>query len=224
MQTMRSFGQIMLALTAALALVACGDKGATTGGAGAGGVGMSGEDMFLGKADAPVEVIDYSSVACPHCANFHNTVFPTLKTKYIDTGQVKWVAREFLTGDPRLAAAGYLLARCAGKDKYFDVTDAIYRRQMDIYQSGDLRGGLLQIALSVGLSEEKFMACVSDEKALDALNERVKKYGEKDEITGTPTFLINGKKISASPGGDGGELSLEQFEKAIAEAKAAKGK
>jgi len=218
---MRSFGKLMLVITAALTLAACGDKGASSGAAG-GGL-AAGEDMFLGRADAPVEVIDYSSVACPHCANFHNNVFPTLKEKYVDTGQVKWVAREFLTGDPRLAAAGYLLARCAGKDKYFDVTDAIYRRQMDIYQSGDLRGGLLQIALSVGMSEDEFMKCVSDETALEALNKRVEGYAKQHSITGTPTFLVDGKKVSA-PGADGGELTLEQFETAIAEALAAKGK
>ncbi|MBO9558172.1 MAG: DsbA family protein [Caulobacter sp.] len=178
----------------------------------------SADDMTLGNANAKVTVVEYASTACPHCARWNADVFPAFKTKYIDTGRVHYVARESLTGDPRLAAAGFLIARCAGKDKYFQVVDALYRAQERIYQSGDIRGELQGVALAAGLNEAQFNACVNDEKALKALNDRIERQGKEDKITGTPTFIINGKKVH---GDDGGEASLAELDAAIAQAEAA---
>jgi protein-disulfide isomerase len=196
-----------LSATLGATLAGCDKKAAVTA-----------DDMSLGNANAKVTVVEYASTACPHCARWNADVFPAFKAKYIDTGRVHYVARESLTGDPRLAAAGFLIARCAGKDKYFQVVDALYRAQERIYQSGDIRGELQGVAQAAGMNEAQFNACVNDEKALKALNDRVERTSKEDKITGTPTFIINGKKAG---GDDGGEQTLEQLSTLIDQAEAA---
>jgi len=194
-----------VALTASLgALTACGPAGTK----------VTADDMTLGNPAAKVTVVEYASVACPHCATWNAEVFPAFKAKYIDTGKVNYVAREALTGEPRLANAGAMLARCAGKDKYFQVTDAIYNAQASIFQTGDIRGELLAIAQAAGMSEDQFNACLTDEKAAKSA-ERIEKQMKADKIEGTPTFIVNGKKVG--PDG-GGEVTLAQLDAAIAEA------
>src|SRR4051812_5990791 len=106
---MPSLSRFVLALAAALTLGVCG--------AGAAFAAAANDDMVMGKANAPITVIEYASVGCPHCADWNKEVFPAFKAKYIDTGQVRYIAREILAGDPNLAAAGFLIARCAGKDR-----------------------------------------------------------------------------------------------------------
>jgi protein-disulfide isomerase len=180
-----------------------------------GGAGVTPDDMSIGSANAKVTVIEYASLGCPHCADWNNDVFPQFKAKYIDTGKVKYVLREFLTGDPQVAAAGFLLARCAGKDKYFQVVDEVYRHQRDMYQPGSSpRAVLLNIAESMGLTEPQFDACVGNDQALEALTKRVEGYANNDHIDATPTFVINGKVYAA------GEMPIDQMDKAIAAAEA----
>jgi protein-disulfide isomerase len=174
-----------------------------------GGEAVSSDEMSLGNPNAKVTVIEYASASCPHCARFNNEVFPAFKTKYIDTGKIHYVFREFLTPPVQFAAAGFLTARCAGKDKYFSVLDAIYHDQAQIYQSGDLRGGLLHIAQSAGMTEQQFNDCISNADALKALNDRVQKAQDQDHIDGTPTFVINGKQETS------GEMGLPQLDAAI---------
>jgi protein-disulfide isomerase len=200
---MRSIRNLIILAAAGLALAACGEKTASNA-----------EEMSMGDAKAPVTMIEYASVACSHCAAFNNNVFPAFKAKYVDTGQVRYIAREQLTGDERMAAAGFLVARCAGPDKYFQVTDAIYQDQPGI--AVNMREGLLRIAKSAGMSEDQFDKCVSDEKAIDALYKRAEKFAKENNISGTPTFFMNGKQVAAS------EVTLEELDKAVAEAKAAK--
>ena len=106
-------------------------------------------------------------------------------------------------------------ARCAGKGKYFAVVDAIFHSQAEMFQTGDIRGVMLRVAKSAGLSEQQFDTCVSDEKALNALNTRFETAARKDNISGTPTFIMNGKQIAS------GEVSIQQLEAAVAEAEAA---
>jgi protein-disulfide isomerase len=197
-----------VALTASLgvALAGCGKKDAATA-----------DDMSLGNANAKVTVIEYASASCVHCGRWNNEVFPAFKAKYIDSGKVHYVYREFLTEPAQVAAASFLLARCAGKDKYFSVLDSVYHSQEEMFTTGDFRGVLLRIGQSAGLSEAQFNACVSDEKNLKALNARVEKYAADAKITGTPTFVVNGKKIH---GDDGGEASLPELDAAIAAAEA----
>jgi len=203
---MRTFPlRLMLAALMSLSLAACGKSGSGA---------ASNDDMSMGNPQAKVTVIEYASAACPHCAAFNNEVFPAFKTKYIDTGRINYVFREFLTEPVQVAAAGFLTARCGGKDKYFSILDAIYRGQEAMYQSGDFKGGLQRIAESAGISDAKFNACISDPAAITALQTRVQGYEDNDHIESTPTFVINGKQVV-------GEQSLASLDKAIADAQAA---
>ena len=158
------------------------------------------DDMSLGNSKARVMVIEYGSASCPHCAPFNNEVFPAFKTQFIDTGRVRYIFREYLTPPIEFAAASFLLARCAGKDKYFSVIgSAVFRAQDDIYKTGDAGGALIKIAKDAGLSEAQANACLDDKAALDALNARVQTYETRDKIEGTPTFFVNGQRL------DGGQ-------------------
>jgi protein-disulfide isomerase len=195
-------------LVAAFAVAALGLAGCNKGG---GASGPSEGDMSLGPADAKVKVVEYASASCSHCARFNNEVFPAFKAKYIDTGKVNYTLKEFLTPPEEVAAAGFLMARCAGKDKYFTVLDAIFKNQEEMFQTGDVRGVLLRIAQSAGMTEDQFNKCVSDPEAIKALNARVD-AAKKEKITGTPTIFVNGKKVGE------GEVSLAQLDAAIAEA------
>ena len=169
-------------------------------------------DMTMGDPNAPVKMVEYASLSCVHCATFNNEVFPELKEKYIDTGKVHYTFKEFLTPPAEVAAAGFLLARCAGEDKYFSVVDSIFHSQQEMFTTGDMRGILLRTAQSAGMTEEKFNACITDEAALKALNERVEKAVKVDKITATPSFMINGKKLKE------GEMTMAELDAAVAEA------
>jgi len=196
--------RVTLVAALAASLAACGPKGTK----------VSAEDMTMGNPNAKVTVVEYASVACPHCARWNEEVFPAFKAKYIDTGKVNYVAREALTGEPTLANAGAMLARCAGKDKYFQVTDALYHAQASIFQTGDIRGELLTIARAAGMSEDQFNSCLSDENAAKSA-QRLEKLMKDNDVKGTPTFVVNGKKVN---GDEGGEATLAQLDAAIAEA------
>jgi len=168
--------------------------------------------MSMGDPNAPVKMVEYASLTCSHCARFNEEVFPEFKKTYIDTGRVHYTLREFLTPPNEVAAAGFLMARCAGKDKYFQVVDAVFRSQREWAETGDIRGSLVRIAQSVGMSEDEFNKCISDETALSELNKRVEAAIKTQKITATPTFVINGKVVKA------GEMSLAELSAAVAEA------
>ena len=183
--------RLALAALAVIGLAACSKSGPA----------VSADEMSLGNPGAKVTVVEYASVACPICAAFDTMVFPDFKAKYVDTGKVRYVAREALTGNPALAASGFLLARCAGKDKYFQVTDAMYRAQDQIYEPGTetvqpavAHDVLSKIAQEVGMNDAQLNECLNDRKAIQALNDRVQKQSQKDDVEATPTFFINGKK------------------------------
>ncbi len=190
------------AVIAGLVLAGCGGSGGGSAPAAAEG------EMTLGQANAPVTVIEYASVTCGVCAAWNSQTFPELKRRYIDTGRVRYVFREFLTPPEPLAAQGFMLARCAGRDRYFGVIDALFRGQQEMGRTGDTRGTLLRIAQSAGMNEQQFTACLRDEAALVAVNER-QEAGVAAGITGTPTFLVNGRTIGS------GNLPLAQFSAAI---------
>jgi protein-disulfide isomerase len=174
------------------------------------------QDMSEGAAGAPVTVIEYASVACSHCAAFNNTVFPAFKAKYIDRGDVRYILREALTGDTGLAAAGFLTARCAGKDRYFQVVDDIFRAQAHIYASGSPETVLLKIAEDAGLSESRFEACIGNSAGLAALKARWSHAMNDEGIRQTPTFVINGKLYE-------GEMSLAEISAAVDKARSGAG-
>jgi protein-disulfide isomerase len=153
------------------------------------------DDMSLGDPKAKVTVIEYASASCPHCAHFNNEIFPAFKAKYIDTGQVRYVFREILTPPVEVAAASFLLARCAGRDKYFSVLDTLFRGQQRMYETGDVGGTLLRAGQGAGMTQGQVDACLADRAAADALSARVEVYATRDGVHSTPTFVINGKML-----------------------------
>ncbi len=178
-------------LFAALALGLAGPAFAAPGAAAPG-------DMSLGNPRAPIKVVEYASLSCPHCGHFNNEVFPAFKKKYIDTGRVHYTLKEFLTPPEEVAAAGFLLARCAGPTRYFKVVDEVFRSQarwgkeplLPIFQG---------IAKANGLNEAQFEACISDETARQALQARVVRSYEQDGVNSTPSFFVNGKAVEGDP-------------------------
>jgi protein-disulfide isomerase len=191
---MRRIFRPALLIVLGLALTACGGLGNKSA--------ATNDDFSLGDPNAKVTVVEYASVACPFCARFNNEIFPTFKAKYIDTSKIHYVFREMLVGDSNevtTAAAGFLMARCAGKDKYFSVVDAIFHAQTEMFKSGDVRGTLQRIGEAAGLTPDQFNACINDDAQLKALNDRVQGYVNSDHIDSTPTFVINGKKLVGVP-------------------------
>ncbi len=156
------------------------------------------DDMSMGNPKAKIEVIEYASLSCPHCAHFNEAVFPTLKAKYIDTGKVRYTLKEFLTPPETVAAAGFLIARCAGPAKYFKVVDEVFRSQPR-WQSGSVRPILQEIGAANGLDAAKFDACLQDQAAIDAVTARTKRAVEQDQVNSTPTLFINGKRVEKTP-------------------------
>ena len=170
------------------------------------------DDMSLGNPKAKVKLVEYASLSCTHCAVFNNEVFPAFKKKYIDTGKVHYTLREILTPPAQVAAAGFITARCAGKDKYFTVVDAVFRGHDEMVKTGDARAVLVGAAKAGGMSEAQFEACLSDESALEALNARVARNAKQGEISGTPTFVFNGKMVKE------GEMTAAELDAAVAAA------
>lgn len=171
------------------------------------------DDMVLGRANAPIEVVEYASLTCPHCARFHAEVFPAFKRKYVDTGRVKFIFRELPTPPIQVATAGFLMARCAGQAKYFKVIDEIFRSQDTWYGSpGGPLAALRGIAKANGMSEAQFQTCITDSKQVDALTRRVSAAIGTENVRATPTFFVNGKKVKE------GEITMEEFDAAIAAA------
>ena len=146
-------------------------------------------DQIKGSADAPVTIVEYASMTCPHCAHFHATVLPELKTKYIDTGKVRLIFREF-PFDPR-AEAGFMLARCSN-DKYFPMIDVLFRQQQNWASVENAKDALLQISKLAGFSQESFEACLTDQKLLEDVRAVQKRGADEFKVDSTPTFFING--------------------------------
>lgn len=152
-------------------------------------------EKFLGKADASVTIVEYASMTCPHCAHFHETTLPELKTKYIDTGKARLVFREF-PFDPR-AEAGFMLARCSD-DNYFPMIDVLFRQQNGWAGVENAKDALLQISKLAGFSQQKFEECLTNQKLLDDIR-AVRTRGSDDfKVDSTPTFFINGKQYKGA--------------------------
>ena len=178
-------------------------------------------DMVMGDEKAPVTIIEYASMTCPHCAHFHETTWPELKKRYIDTGKVRFIFREFPLD--QLAAAGFMLARCssetaakgltadksagAGSGRYFAMVETLFAQQKDWVVQKPLQP-LLNITKQAGFSEQTFNECLKNQKVLDGIEETRQRAVQKFNVQSTPTFFINGKKF-------GGAMSIEEVEKAI---------
>jgi protein-disulfide isomerase len=169
-----------------LALTACSGKDAAP---------VEG-DMALGAPEgAKVTVVEYASVTCSGCAAWNEEVWPQFKARYVDTGKVRYVFREFPTPPQDVAVAGFLLARCAGEDRYFHVIDQIMRSLPELHSGTPPRDILLRTAREAGLSEAQFQTCIADPAGVAALEKRIKAAQEAG-VTGTPTFMINGEVVA----------------------------
>lgn len=191
------------ALAAMAALAGCSGSNASAPAAG---------EMAKGAADAPVTVVEYASVTCGHCAAWQQQVWPEFKAKYVDTNKIRFVFREFPTPPEPVAVAGFLMARCAGPENYFPVIEEIMASQAEMFGPTGPRPVLLRIANGVGLSEEQFQACVTDEAAIKAMDERIKAALDAG-VGGTPTFMVNGEQVQ--------DTSLEGLSAAVDAALAA---
>ncbi|CAD5289146.1 Disulfide bond formation protein DsbA [Bosea sp. 62] len=163
-------------------------------------------EKVFGAAEAPVTVIEYASLTCHHCMNFHMKTWPEFKGKYVDSGKVRFIIREFPL-DP-LAMAGFMLARCAGEDKWYPVVDMLYRTQESWAHSDNPLDGLTQAMRQTGMGKDGVEACLKREdiyQGIKQVSERGKGFG----VESTPTFFVNGKK-------EVGALSLEQFDAILA--------
>lgn len=153
------------------------------------------KDYSLGDANAPVKIIEYASFTCPHCANFHETVFKTLKTEYIDTGKVYFTLREVYFDRYGLWAA--MVARCGGDMRYFGISDVLFATQADWAGSSDgnvVAGNLRNIGLAAGLDQTQLDACLNDAAMAEAMYRRFEENMTADGVEGTPTLFINGEK------------------------------
>lgn len=159
-----------------------------------------------GKEDAPVTIIEYASMTCGHCAQFATETFPKLKSDYIDTGKVRFILREFPL-DP-LSAAGFMIARCAGDDKYFTMVDLLFKEQKQWAYSDKPVEGLQNIVKQVGFSQQSFEQCLQNQELLDGVNWVRQRGAEKFGVNSTPTFFINGKIQR-------GALSFENLKKIL---------
>ena len=168
------------------------------------------EDMSMGSPAAKIQVIEYASLACPHCGHFNETIFPALKAKYIDTGKVRYTLKEMLTEPTTVAAAGFLMARCAGPAKYFAVVDQVFRSQPR-WTSGNIKPIFQEIAAANGVDEAHFNTCLQDQDGVDAIAQRAQRASEVDHINSTPTLFINGQLIETPK-------SPEELDAAIAAA------
>jgi protein-disulfide isomerase len=162
-------------------------------------------DKVLGSENAPVTIVEYASVTCGACAAFHTQTYPTLKSKYIDTGKVRLIMREFPTAPAPVAIGGFMLARCAN-DKYFPLLEALFEQQRSWAQ--DPYNGFLRIARQAGFTQESFDACLQDSKVAEQIQQVAQRGHEEFKVDSTPTFFINGKKYV-------GVLSVAELEKIL---------
>jgi protein-disulfide isomerase len=190
----------MIALAAALLALGAASAGTAAG-------PLPG-DMSLGNPKAAIQVVEYASLSCSHCAHFNAQVFRAFKAKYLDTGRAYFTMREFLTPPANVAAAGWVLARCAGPGKYFSVVDAVFDSQVEL-SGGDPRGSLLKVARANGMTAAKFDTCMKNEAAFDALNARVRRAADVEGVDSTPTLEVNGRRLDYPPS------SLAEFETMI---------
>ena len=166
-------------------------------------------DLAIGSPDAPVTIVEYASLTCPACANFHTKVLPALKEKYIDTGKVRLVFREFVLNEKDARAA--MMARCAGGEKSLPLVSALFAKQEEwatATNSNEFFGKLFALGQQAGFTRQTFSKCQQDEKLLKklvALRDRGAQFG----VDKTPTFFINGTML------DGANATIEDFDKAL---------
>ncbi len=176
-------------------------------------------DMTLGNPNAPVTVTEYASASCPHCAAWKNENWATFQSKYIATGKVRYVFREVLTNPQQYALSAFLIGRCAvahsknptDSTPYFTVVNAFFAGQAEYFRSQQIGTVMADVTAKTGMTTPAMQTCVSDEPGFTAFMKTMRAHMEKDGVTSTPTFLVNGRKI------DGHEM--KELDAAIASAK-----
>ena len=155
------------------------------------------DDRILGKADAPITIIEYASLTCPHCAHFSVDVLPKLKQKWIDTGKAKLVLRDFPLDEPALRAA--MVVRCAPPDKFYPLVDTFFAQQENWVTSRDYRAALEKLAKLAGIGDKQFKTCIEDKKLEDQAVQSRLTAAQQLGVNSTPSFFINGKKFEGAP-------------------------
>lgn len=164
-------------------------------------------DIVQGSPSAAITIIEYASMTCSHCAAFHEETWPGLKAKYVDTGKAKFILREFPL-DP-LAAAGFMLARCAGPDKRDALVDRLFAEQNSWAFVEKPLEPLLALAQKAGFSQADFETCLKNQQLYDQVNQTRDRAAERFAIDSTPTFFVNGRKLT-------GEIAISDFDKVLA--------
>ena len=199
----RAMTALAAAATAAMTPALAQETGtATTTGTGPG-------DFSLGSPDAKVKIVEYASFTCPHCANFHATVWDQLKKDYIDTGKVHFTLREVYFDRYGLWAA--MVARCGGDMRYFGIHDMLFSQQQDWAASQDpneVVGKLKTIGLTAGLDQAALDACLNDQAKAEAMIKQFEANMAADGVTGTPTVFVNGANLG-NPGYEDLKTAIE---------------
>ena len=169
-------------------------------------------ERVMGAPDAPVTLTEYASLTCSHCAAFAVEVLPTLKKEYVETGKVKLIYKDYPLD--RLALSASMMARCAPKERYFGLLETLFRTQAQWATAADPAAALQRLGQIAGLSKESFEACIATKDIFDGIMAERAEADEKVKITGTPTFVLNGKKLTINP-------TVEAFRKELDAAVAA---
>ena len=163
-------------------------------------------DMAVGDEDAPVVMIEYASMTCGACGVFHNGPYKTIKERYVDTGKMRFILREFPLDS--VATAAFMIARCAGPERFHGFIDVLFERQAQWAYVQDPMGALMGIARQGGFSDASFQACMENQEVLDHIRVVQQSAQENFAVRSTPTFFINGEKVE-------GVLSFEDYEPII---------
>jgi len=164
------------------------------------------KEMVVGDAAAPVTLIEYASLGCPHCANFHKDAYPLIKKNYIDTGKVRMIYRDFPLGTPALAAS--MISRCGGPGRYFGMVEVFFRGQAQWSRAENPINALKSVARFGGMSGTDVDACLQNQELLNYIQKTAREGQEKHEINATPSFVLGGRTIS-------GSLPYEDFKKLL---------
>ncbi|MBO0735437.1 MAG: DsbA family protein [Alphaproteobacteria bacterium] len=166
------------------------------------------DDRIFGNPDAPITIVEYASLTCPHCAHFANDVLPELKKRWIDTGKAKLVLRDFPLDEPALRAA--MIARCAPPDRFYAYVDTFFATQDKWVMARDYREALARLVKLGGMSKEQFDKCLKNTALENKIVEERLVASKELDVNSTPTFFINGTKFTGAP-------TVEEFDKVLSD-------
>lgn len=165
-------------------------------------------DQVMGKADAPITIIEYASTTCGHCATLHRTVLPKIKADWVDTGKAKLIYRDFPTGPAHLSIGASMIAHCAGPDRYFGVLGLIMEQQEKWMSAANPLDGLKKLVRLAGMTPEDVDSCLQRQDLANAIQDRAREGSKAFDIESTPTLVINGKAVE-------GARPYEEFDKIL---------